>query len=265
VTDPTASRDSSDTVRDPSSDRRTTDFGVICCQRSEVRPLLVHVDRQRKYTDERMTFRGGFINETIRVALVEAGNGYAKHRRAAEILIREHRPRWVFSVGYCSALDESIEAGDIVLANQLADTHGNSLDIPCRIQSSRRVHVGPCVVADAHPFHAQDKAALAASSQAIAVDTVSLAAAQVCQSHDVRFLSIRSVVDTVHEEMPELARDLLYRPTGKAWGGAVGGIVKNFRRAAVLNEWRKRSVEAAEHLAKFTGSLIVRIAERLDR
>ena len=246
------------------TDRRTTDFGVICSQRAEVKGLLRHIDRQRRYTDDGITFRGGFIRETIRVAIVEAGNGFARHRKAAEILIREHSPRWVLSVGFSSALEESIRPGDLVLANSIQDTHGNSIEVPCRVPSSRRVHVGGWVVADQHPHRQSEKQSLAAAGDLIAVDTVSLAVAQVCRDADVKFMGIRAVLDTLNEEMPDLACEMLFRPSGKAWGGALGGVVKSLRRASILNDWRKRSQDAAEHLGTYSGTVIVRIAEKLN-
>jgi adenosylhomocysteine nucleosidase len=264
VTDSSASRQSSDTEGESPSDRTTADFGLVCSHRSEIRGLLPHIDRVRKYVDNGLTFRGGFMNQSVRVALVEAGNGFARHRRAAEALVREHRPKWVLSVGFGSALDQSIRAGSLVLANRIKDTHKNDLEVPCRIPSSNRIHVGLCVVADSHPSTVAQKQELARLSGAIAVDTVSLAVAQVCDSNDVRFLSICGVIDAAAEEMPELACQLLFRPTSKAWGGAVGGVVRSFRNASVLNEWRKRSVETSDNIGTFTSSVITRIADKLN-
>lgn len=250
---------------DSRSDRRTADFGIVCSHRAEIKGTLRQIDRVRRYSDEGCNFSGGFLRETSRVALVEAGNGFARHRRATEILIREHRPRWVLSVGFCSALSPDIRAGDLVLASHLADTHGNEMDVACRIPESRRVHVGHVVVADSHPMTQESKTQLAESSRAIAVDTVSLAVAQVCHEQNVRFLCIRGVVDAFDEWIPERAGELVFAPTSRAWGGALGGMARSLGRVGELNEWRKRTKVTSEHLGQFVSGVLLRIAEHLHR
>lgn len=250
---------------DPRADRTTADVGLVCSQHAEVRGTLRQLDRVRKYTDDGITILGGFLRETTRVAIVEAGNGYARHRHGAEVLIREHRPRWVFSIGFSSALSSKVAPGDLVLANHLADTHGNSLDVNCKVPESQRIHVGKVLVADQHPLTVAEKQRLAEQSEAIAVDTVSLAVAQICHEQQVRFLSIRGIVDGLEEQMPERAAELAFAPTSRAWGGVIGGAVRNLKTIYELNEWRTRIRTTSDHVGQFVCSAVLRIAEKLNR
>ena len=121
--------DSSRQPDEPTFDRRSADIGIVCTHNVGIKPLLKVLDRTRKYVDETSVFRGGFLDEVIRIAIVEAGSGFAAHRAVAETLIKEHNPAWVISLGFSSALTRDVKAGDICLANEICDTHGNTLPI----------------------------------------------------------------------------------------------------------------------------------------
>ena len=264
------SSDSSRTTHQPenaeqaSADRRSAHIGLVCTHIGELRPLMKRIDRVRKYTDQGCTFRGGFLHETIRIAVAEAGRGFARHRLATEILIREHHPAWVFSLGFSSALVESIQSGDLSLASEIIDTHGNATSVKCSIPASRRIHVGRHVVADSHPLTSAQKLSLAESSQAIAADTSSKAVAMVCEEQSTRFLSIRAIVDELGIDIPETSAALFFEPGSKAIGTALGSMVKGFRQMSELNHWRKKSATAAEYLDRFAAGIILQIGEQLS-
>ena len=75
------------TSAEPVPDRSTADVGIVCTHKGELKAFLKRVDRQRSYTEKKITVRGGFLGETIRLAIAEAGEGYASHRAATELLI----------------------------------------------------------------------------------------------------------------------------------------------------------------------------------
>lgn len=186
-----------------SADARTADFAVICSQKVEVQPLLKHIDRQRKYVDEGLVFRGGFIDQVLRIVVVEAGFDFAQHRRAAQIAINEHHPRWVVSTGCSLALKESIGTGDVCLANEISDTHENRLELSNPLEGGKRIHCGQHVVTDQPAILPAQQQRLAESSSADAADLGSLAVAQVCHEKTspeegaenlASFLSIRAAL-----------------------------------------------------------------------
>lgn len=246
-------------------DRSTADIAIVCSHAGELRPLIRRLDRMRKYSDRNITFRGGFLDEVIRVAIVEASDSFAGQRRATELLIREHRPVWVISAGFSSALSPDLRAGDLTLATSIADTHGNERELKCPIPGTKRVHTGKHVVADTRPHSVGEKRHLAAASGAIAVDLASLAVAQVCHETETRFLSIRAIADELNEEIPPHAAELMFSPGSRAIGKALGTVLKGMKHLNELKTWRNRSAEAADHLDRFTTGVILRLGDKLPR
>lgn len=250
---------------DAAPDRRSADVGIVCSHRGELRPFLKRLDRQRKYRDGRLLIRGGFLGETIRVAVVEAGARFADHRAAAELLIREHQPRWILITGFSSALTPDVQPGDLCLASEVADTHGQLFPVRCTIPARKRIHVGRLLTADERPADVASRTALTAAHPGLAVDTVSLAPVPVCLDHQVRCLVLRAVVDGSDEEIPASAQRLLFQPDSLAMGTALGSLVRNVRNFSELASWRARASTAAVNLDRFLTGLVEQIAGSATR
>jgi nucleoside phosphorylase len=253
------------TSAEPVPDRSTADVGIVCTHKGELKAFLKRVDRQRSYTEKKITVRGGFLGETIRLAIAEAGEGYASHRAATELLINEHRPAWILAIGFSSSLTTDIKPGDIVLSNEISDTHVNSLPVKCTLAPRKRIHVGKLIVADHHPITPAEKSALAEKFPGLAVDTSSLAVAQVCQERNVRFMAIRGIVDTLEEEIPEQAASMIFHPTSRALGSAIGTMFKGLRKMSEMNSWRERANTVSANLDQFASGIIEQIAEAIER
>jgi len=104
--------------QDATADRASADIALVCTHKGELRPFLRRLDRQRSYTEGSLTVRGGFLRETIRIVVAEVGPGFAKHRAAAHWLVETHKPAWMLSVGFSSALTPQVQPGDLVLASE---------------------------------------------------------------------------------------------------------------------------------------------------
>lgn len=250
---------------EPAPDRASADIGLVFTHKGEVKPFLKRLDRQRRYTEGKITVRGGFLGEANRIVLAEADEGFAAHRAATELLIKEHRPAWIISCGFSSSLSEDVKPGDIVIANEISDTHVNSLPIKCNIPARKRIHVGKLIVADSHPVTPNEKKTLRDRFPGLAADTSSLAVAQVCQEHNVRFLAIRVAVDSIDEEIPEQAASMIFHPTSRALGSALGAMFKGLRKLSTMNAWRERTNSAASHLDRFVTGIVEQIAESIER
>lgn len=242
-------------------DRAVADIAIVCSHSLELRPFVRRLDRKRKYVDQGIVFRGGFLDEVIRVAVVEAGIGFAAHRRATEILVAEHKPVWIISAGFSSALSDEIGAGDLTMAREICDTHGNTVPVKCSIPESRRVRIHRHVVADRHPYAVADKLQLAADSAAEAVDTTSLSVAQYCSESKTRFLSIRAVVDRMGDEIPESCRAMLFAPVPELKSTLVSGLFRRLKRDPDQTFWNQRAQEAASHLDRFLIGVVLRLGE----
>lgn len=250
---------------DGAPDRVSADVGIVCSHKGEVKSFLKRLDRQRKYTDGKLLIRGGFLGESLRIAIIEAGPAFASHRAATELLVSEHRPSWVINCGFSSALDAAVQAGDLCLANEIADTHGNSLPVKCTISPRNRIHVGRLIVADERPADADAKRALASAHPGLATDTSSLAVAQVCHDRGLRCFVVRAVVDEIGETISPAAASMLFEPGGRAVGSAFGVLARGVRNWSELSEWRTRATRAADHLDRFITGIVEQIAVKLGR
>ncbi|MEZ6128142.1 MAG: hypothetical protein R3C59_05645 [Planctomycetaceae bacterium] len=254
-----------------STDKRSADIAIVCSVRTEVAPLLHKLDRVRKYVDQGAVFRGGFLDETLRIAVVEAGAGFAKHREVTQTLLAEHHPVWVLSVGFSSPLTEELKPGDVCVANEIWDTHGNSLTVKCSIPESKRVLVRKHVVADSHPRLRSERTALAESSGAIAVDTTSLAVAQACQSHEedkpaaARFLSIRGMAGAFDQDLTQQAIEAAFEPVRQKKANLIGRLKSKVKPDPEQVAWQMALDEAAVNLNRFVLGIIRQLGEKLGR
>ncbi|HAD59666.1 MAG TPA: hypothetical protein DCG12_10515 [Planctomycetaceae bacterium] len=253
----------------PQTDKRSADIAIVCTHHAEIKPLMTRLDRMRKYSENGAVFRGGFLEDSLRIAVVEAGSGFARHRKFTELLIKEHQPEWVLSVGFSSAIDESVQDGDIALANEICDTHGNSLKVRCPIPETNRIRVRKHVVADSHPLTTDERHGLRTAYEADAVDTTSLAVAQACQPMDeeqpaVRFLSVRGIVGTASEALtPRVVSQLFQPPLEQK--KSLGTLWKKFRPDADLAPWIEQADQTAINLNKFLLSVFEQLESRLKR
>lgn len=255
---------------EPTIDRRSADIGIVCTHHGEIKPLVKMLDRMRKYSDDGMIFRGGFIDEVIRIAIVEAGSGFAQHRSATQTLIDEHNPPWILSVGFSSALTPDLQPSDICLANEICDQHGNSLPIKCNIPESKRIFVRKHIVADQHPSTPAEKQTLSSSSEALACDTTSLAVAQACNEaytddRSIRFLSIRGIIDTHNEIVNAEAIEYLFAPQKSTKPNLISGLKQKLKRNPSLIPWQQRASDVAPNLNRFVVGIVRQIADQLGK
>lgn len=250
-------------------DRRSADIGIVCSFAAEVKPLLKKIDRIRKYSEEGAVFRGGFLDESLRIAVVEAGSGFARHRRAAETLVREHCPSWVLSIGFSSSLIPELKSGDVTLASEIADTHGNSIVVNCPVPETKRVLVRKHVVADQHPVDAAERLKLAEQWDACAVDTTSLAVAQACQPESenekplCRFLSIRGIIGESDEDLSPEVTSFVFVGDSNSKPAGFGSVWQKLKPNPALAPWKKQVEGTAANLNRFTLGVIEQLGEKI--
>lgn len=255
---------------EPSFDRRSADIGIVCTHNAEIKPLLAKLDRGRKYVDGGSVFRGGFLDETIRIAIVEAGPGFAKHREVTQTLIAEHHPAWILSVGFSSSLTSDMKSGDVCLANEICDLHGNTLPVKCSIPESKRIFVRQHVVADSHPRLRAERTTIADATSASAVDTSSLAVAQACLGDDsekplAKFMSLRVVVGEPGDDLSESIAQLVFESAASNSLSVFGKLKNRFKPDPELQPWHTAIDESALNLNRFLLGVIRQLGEKLAR
>ncbi|MCH2203036.1 MAG: hypothetical protein MK102_13770 [Fuerstiella sp.] len=247
------------------TDRSTAHVGLVCTHRLELSSLFSRLDRCRRYSDGRMRFTGGFFDTSIRVAVVEAGAGFAAHRKAADVLVTQHAPAWVVSTGFSSSLAKDVRAGDLCLADEICDTHRQCLKLNCPIPESRHAPVRTHLVTDSHPATLDQKLQWSDGTTASAVDTTSLAVAQICENLEVPCLSIRAIIDDLHEEMPESVVKALFEPESKASShNPLSRWVSDLRQTGEEKRWFTRAKSATKHLEQFLSGVIRQLGNQLE-
>ncbi|HTU31057.1 MAG TPA: 4-hydroxy-3-methylbut-2-enyl diphosphate reductase [Solirubrobacteraceae bacterium] len=152
-------------------------------------------------------------------------------RRAARSAAAADRGRAVLVAGFCGALDDSLEPGDIVLASELRDPAGDtvatadpSILAGALRRGGLRVSVGP--IASSERLVRGERRRELSRTGALAVDMESAWLASAI--HDRPFLTLRVVLDTASRE--------LHRPLQTLTGFTTA--YRSLRRACELaEEW----------------------------
>ena len=258
------SSDDSSIVEEPTTDRCTAHLGLVCTHALELQPLISRLDRRRQYSDGGMRFTGGFLGASIRVAVVEAGAGFAAHRKATEVLFNQHTPAWIVSAGFSSSLADDVRAGDLSLASEICDTHGQLLNLNCPIPESKHAPLRKHLVTDGHPATPDQKRRLANETSASAVDTTSLALAQICKASETPCLSIRAIIDDLNEEVPKSVVETLFEPISAPVRNPVSRWVSGLRQPEELKRWISRAETVAGRLDRFLYGVIRQLGEHLQ-
>lgn len=251
------------------ADARSADFAFICSQKAEVRPLLKHIDRQRKYVDDGFVFRGGFLDQSLRIIVVEAGFDFVGHRKATQIVINEHHPKWVMSTGFSIGLSEAVKTGDVCLANQISDLHGNDLELDLPLEGGKRVHCGKHVVMDRPLLTSPEQQQISDSTSADAADLASLAVAQVClQKTDEQaaasFLSIRSCLSRQDAGVAESLLNVAFcRPKEVAQQPVMQWLAK-LKPDPVRRDALKRLEEVSINANRYLLQVIRKLGQKLS-
>lgn len=123
-----------------------------------------------------------------------------------------YRPRFLISAGFSGALQPELRIGDLLLANEIIDEHGNRwlAHRPDALAeygiSAGRVLAMPELIGNP-----QEKQRLGQRYAAAAVDMESAAAARFCHEHKVPFICLRVISDDCQTALSPHLADLLQR------------------------------------------------------
>ena len=141
----------------------------------------------------------GTINERD-VRIVHTGVGEAAARRCLSEFLGSHKPELLVSSGFAGALNEQLQIGDILLAqNYSAPT---LLAAARHLLPSSDTHVGALVTARAIVDSVVDRRELARGSGALAVDMETQFIAEACSQHALPMLSLRAISDSPAARLP---------------------------------------------------------------
>ncbi|HEV3137492.1 MAG TPA: hypothetical protein VGZ26_06300 [Pirellulales bacterium] len=214
-----------------------------------------------------MTAGSGFVAregglEGKRLVAIESGVGCAAAARATQALILGHRPQWIISAGFAGGLHDSLAQGDVLMADEIVDTHDRRFEIDLKLRDEsfaarRRVHIGRLLTTDRIIREPEEKRALGTRYGALAVDMESWAVAEVCRTEKIRFLSVRVISDAVGHTLPEDIDFLVKRRTTAGRIGAAAGAILR-RPSSIKDMWQLKedALVASDRLAKFLAGVV---------
>jgi adenosylhomocysteine nucleosidase len=170
------------------------EVAVVAALEREVAPLV----RGWRISEQEHSGRKFRFFHSGNAVLVCGGMGFDAARRATEAIIALNRPLLILSVGFAGALDASLRVGDLLQPRYVVDSRdGTRTDTG----SGSGVLVSFPAVADA-----TQKAKLAKSYGAQAVDMEAAAVAKGAEARGLRFAAVKAISDEFGFAMPPMAR-----------------------------------------------------------
>jgi adenosylhomocysteine nucleosidase len=182
------------------------EIAVVAALEREVAPLV----RNWRVSEQEQSGKKFRFFESRDAVVVCSGIGFEAARRATEAIIALHHPSLVLSVGFAGALDQSLRAGDLLEPRYVVDARdGTRTDTG----SGNGVLISFPAVADV-----EQKAKLAKSYGAQAVDMEAAAVAKGAEARGLRFAAVKAISDEVGFAMPPM--DRFIAPDGSFRGGS---------------------------------------------
>jgi len=227
------------------------DVGIVAALPIEVGDLIDHLKKVRKYQSVSVpVIEGEYAGKIVAVAISGAGRPAA--RRAADVLIAGHRPRWIISAGFAGALNPALARNDLVLAHEVIDldSHRFPVEQPATLGAGFPHTKGRLLTVDRLILNSDEKEALWRSHDADLVDMESSAVAELCREKFVRFLSLRVISDDAHTKLPKEIATLLSHTGSYRVGAAMRALWH--RPSSLKDFWtlHEHALEAADRLAK---------------
>jgi adenosylhomocysteine nucleosidase len=202
------------------------------------------------------------------VVVAETGAGLQASGRAVDDVIALHHPAWVISAGFATALRPGLEREHILMADHVSDPQGSSLAVGFRIEpqviaAMRHLHVGRLLTVQQPVRTPKARRELGEQFDALAADMETLAVAQTCSRHKVRFLSVRVITDAVDDRVPvEVERMIAKSSWASKLGTVTGALLK--RPSSVKDWWQlqQQALQASDQLAKFLKGVLPQLTDR---
>jgi adenosylhomocysteine nucleosidase len=227
-----------------------SDVGIVAALSIEVGDLIDQLKKVRKYQSATVpVIEGEYAGSIIAVAIGGAGRSAA--RRATDVLIAGHRPRWIISAGFAGALNPALARNDLVLPHEVIDLEGRRFPVqqPATLGSFRHTK-GRLLTVDRLILNSDEKESLWRCHDADLVDMESSAVAELCNQKLVRFLALRVISDDAHTKLPREIATLLSHTGSYRVGAAMRALWH--RPSSLKDFWTlyERALEAADRLAK---------------
>jgi adenosylhomocysteine nucleosidase len=170
------------------------DVAIVAALEREIATLV----RNWRVVDREHDGKNFRFFESGNAVAVCGGMGFEAARRATEAIVSLYKPSLVVSAGFAGALDESLHVGQIFEARCVVDARDSS-----RIDTGAGSGV---LVSFPAVAGAEQKAKLAKSYGAQAVDMEAAAVAKGAEARGLRFATVKAISDEVAFAMPPMDR-----------------------------------------------------------
>jgi adenosylhomocysteine nucleosidase len=223
----------------------STKVAMVAALEREVSPLVKGWNKVQREHDGR-SFK---FFESRQIVVVCGGIGAEAARRATEAVFALYQPTLILSVGFAGALDLTLKVGDIFAPSRVVDARdGSRTEMP----AGQGLLVSAAGVAGA-----EQKAKLAESYRAQAVDMEAAAVARGAQARGVGFMAVKAISDESDFHMP--AMDRLVGADGQFRTG-------RFAIVLVLRPWLwPRVIQLARNSAKASRALCTELERYIEK
>jgi adenosylhomocysteine nucleosidase len=202
------------------------------------------------------------------VLMLETGIGAERTRMALEWLLDNYRPKLVLSAGFCGALDEDLQVGDLILATEIVDTQSRIWPTtwPDELTRGRAklVRRGRLLTVSRMLTTPAEKEAHYQRWSAAAVDMESALVAQGCSQAGIPFGGLRAVSDDAHTALSPRLASLLTGSRASAFR-LLAALARSPRLAGELWRLARQTHLAADRLGQaFAELLPLALSERRD-
>ncbi|MDA0806983.1 MAG: 5'-methylthioadenosine nucleosidase [Planctomycetota bacterium] len=239
------------------TDKTRADIGIVSALPIELGQFMDRCERVKHYKGGDLTFRGGRY-DGIRIVVAESGMGYARARKATQAMIDAHAPKWILSSGFAGALLPTMKLGEIVMANEIVDQHGQQISINLTLASDEAngLYVGRILTADEMVRTVEEKKQLHEKHEAIAVDMESLAVAQVAAETKTGFMAVRVISDDMSADLPSEILSVIGDTGAVRVGAALTSLFKRPESLKDMLHLRTNALAAAKSLATFLDGVV---------
>lgn len=239
------------------TDNTRADIGIVSALPIELGQFMDRCERVKHYKGGDLTFRGGRY-DGIRIVVAESGMGYARARKATQAMIDAHAPKWILSSGFAGALLPTMKLGEIVMANEIVDQHGQQIFINLTLASDEAngLYVGRILTADEMVRTVEEKKQLHEKHEVIAVDMESLAVAQVAAETKTGFMAVRVISDDMSADLPSEILSVIGDTGAVRVGAALTSLFKRPESLKDMLHLRTNALAAAKSLATFLDGVV---------
>lgn len=235
----------------------------------EARRFLRMIEELRPIGTGSGSFSGRIGDQEVRVYI--SGYGYERSASAAREAL-DYQPAALVITGFAGALDDRLQTGDIVVADDSTDATVDPPDVyACDAGLRERacaVEGGTCggIVTVSEPICSQsDKAGLAQRHGHVAVDMESAAAASIARASGIPFVVMRVIVDRQRDAVPPALAEML-GPNGELpYAELAAAMLRDPRLVWHASRLARQAHVASIKLASFLGQYIAGLDDFIHR